>query len=357
MNQDPARFTFVFPGDPETLTGGYTYGRRIVEACRSLGASVTVLALPNGYPVPDEDNLARTEQILAAIPDGSLVVFDGLAYSAVPELVTRHAQRLRFVALVHHPLADETGASCEDRRRLFDSEKTSLSHARAVIVSSPFTRIRLQDFNVEPARCFVVEPGIDDAPFNDVREDANPVRLLYVASLTERKGHLDLFEALHMLTGWNWKLDLVGPADLAPDYGVTVLDAAKAFGAAVRYHGALPEAELADLYRDADLYVSPAKYEGYGMALAKAVVHGLPIIAVDGGAVSTTPAGHAANLVPVDDPAGLAQALQQAISDPADRKHLAHQSRAARAGLMDWMDAGRKFLDILKTVGTVTHNG
>ena len=350
MSSGAPDFTFVFPGDPETLTGGYTYGRRIVAACQALGAAVEILALPNGYPVPDAENLARTEDIIDAIPDDTLVVFDGLAFSALPALVAKHASRLRFVALVHHPLADETGVPAEKRWHFFESEKDSLSHAKSVIVSSPFTKIRLKDFGVEPDRCHVVEPGIDTAPFNDIRDNADPVRLLYVASLTERKGHLDLFEALHTLNSSHWVLDLVGPADLAPEYGAKVLEAAKAFGASVHYHGPLPESALADLYREADLYVSPAKYEGYGMALASAVVYGMPIIAVDGGAVATTPAGHAANLVPVDDPAMLAQALRQAITDPSERQRLAQRSRETRAGLNDWTDAGRKFLTALKSV-------
>lgn len=348
MSAVPVHFAFIFPGNPETLTGGYTYGRRIIEASKALGASVDVIPLPDGYPTPDTSNLEKTDDILTAIPDDTLVVFDGLAFSALPGLVGKHASRLRFVALVHHPLADESGISSDQRRSLFDSEKASLKHAQRVIVSSPFTRNRLQDFDVEPARCDVVEPGIDDAPFNAVRDDANPVRLLYVASLTERKGHLDLFEVLHMLNSDDWRLDLVGPADLAPEYGETVLAAAKAFGSAVHYHGPLTESELSDLYKKADIYVSPAKYEGYGMALATAVVHGLPIIAVDGGAVSTTPAGMAAQLVFPDEPVGFSYALKSAITDPEERKRLAEQSRSFRSHLKGWEDQARKFLDTLR---------
>lgn len=357
MTTNAPDFTFVFPGDSNTLTGGYTYGRRIIEACRTHGATVTVIDLPSGYPDPHTDVLAETDRIIADIPDNTMVVFDGLAYGALPLLAAEHAERLRLVALVHHPLADETGLSPHDQLRLFESERLSLSHTQAVIVSSPFTKARLQDFGIDAKRCMVVEPGIDDAPFNEVRKDADTVRMLYVASLTERKGHLDLFEALHSLRDLSWTLDLVGPDDLAPDYAAMVLQAAKPFGTAVQYHGPLPESDLVDLYRKADLYVSPAKYEGYGMALATAVVYGLPIIAVDGGAVASTPAGHAARLVSADDTAGFALSLQRAITEPEKRTRLAAQSRAARAQLTDWTEAGRKFLDALDAVGSRANNG
>lgn len=357
MTTGAPAFTFVFPGNPETLTGGYTYGRRIIEACRSLGAAVTVVSLPNGFPAPDETTLKETAAIIAGIPDDTVVVIDGLAYGALPELAQAHGQRLRIVALVHHPLADETGLSPAQQQRLFENESSSLAEARCVIVSSPFTKTRLQDFGVNPAVCFVVEPGIDSAPFNDVRPGPTPLRLLYVASLTERKGHLDFFEALQMLNINNWALDLVGPAKLAPEYGRRVLAAAKPLGDAIQFHGALPESELVQLYRTADLYVSPAKYEGYGMALATAVVHGLPIIAVDGGAVASTPAGKAARLVSVDDIPGLAQALREAIESPTARESLAQRSRAARNELTDWSDAGQRFLAALRTLDAGSRHG
>ncbi|MEQ9488187.1 MAG: glycosyltransferase family 4 protein [Alphaproteobacteria bacterium] len=354
MTTGAPAFTFIFPGDPETLTGGYTYGRRIVESCRASGVDVTVIALPDGFPEPDETVVSQSRHIVSGIPDGTLVVFDGLAFGALPDLAADHGKRLRFVALVHHPLADETGLSPEAQKRHFERERTSLTHARCVIVSSPFTKIRLQDFGVDPEACFVVEPGIDDAPFNDVRPAPPHPRLLYVASLTERKGHLDLFKALQSLQRDDWSLNIVGPDDLSPEYGTKVLEAAKPFGEKVRFHGALPEAALADLYRSADLYVSPARYEGYGMALATAVVYGLPIVAVNGGAVASTPAGKAARLVSVDDIHGLAQALQQAMKDPTERARLSQQSRAARMLLGGWMEAGQDFLTALRTVGSDT---
>lgn len=357
MTTGAPAFTFIFPGDPETLTGGYTYGRRIVESCRASGTDVTVVALPDGFPEPDEAVISQSRRVVAGIPDGTLVVFDGLAFGALPELVAEHRKRLRFVALVHHPLADETGLSQDVQKRHFERERTSLSHARCVIVSSPFTRTRLQDFGVDPDACFVVEPGIDDAPFNDVSPSPAHPRLLYVASLTERKGHLELFRALQSLERDDWSLDLVGPGHLAPEYGARVLEAAKPFGEKVRFHGALPEAALADLYRSTDLYVSAAKYEGYGMALATAVVHGLPVIAVNGGAVASTPAGKAARLVSVDDIPGLAQALQQAMDDPSERIRLAQQSRAARKLLGGWMEAGQDFLTALRSVESDTWHG
>lgn len=64
--------------------------------------------------------------------------------------------------------------------------------------------------------------------------------------------------------------------------------AAAGLGDRVRFAGEVDEAALADARRSADLFVHPAHYEGYGMALAEALRAGLPVIAAAGGAVAET---------------------------------------------------------------------
>ena len=74
---------------------------------------------------PDADDLARSglDRALAAIADGSSVVIDGLASGGLPDVVASHADRLAIVALVHHPLADETGQTSAQTEYFFASER------------------------------------------------------------------------------------------------------------------------------------------------------------------------------------------------------------------------------------------
>lgn len=351
MSTDPAEFAFVFPGDPDTPTGGFVYGRRVVAECRNAGAAVETIALPAGFPAPSSEAMSAAEAALAGQPDGRVVVVDGLAFGVLPELASRHAGRLRLVALVHHPLADETGLFPAEAARLRQSEAAALASARRVIVTSDYTRDRLAGYGIAPERCRVVEPGIDFAPVRRSCADARgPVRLLCVGSLTPRKGQVELLRALSRSGRSDWVLDIVGPIDRDIRYAEQVSKLAKQMKGEVRFHGAVPERAIGELLEQADVFVSAAWYEGYGMALAEAAMRGLPLVAVAGGAAPFTPAGRAARLVPSGDTAALAEALVRVIADPDERARLADRSREARADMRDWPETGRRFLTALEGV-------
>ena len=80
--------------------------------------------------------------------------------------------------------------------------------------------------------------------------------------------------------------------------------------------GAVGDDELARLHAEADVFVLASRHEGYGMAFAEAINHGLPVIGTRAGAIpETVPAG-AGILVDPDDAPALA-----AASAHHDRRH------------------------------------
>ncbi|MGE0804477.1 MAG: glycosyltransferase family 4 protein [Burkholderiaceae bacterium] len=344
---------FLVPGDPETLTGGYLYDRRIVDGLRAQGRDVRVHRLPDAFPAVDASASRASAAAFDALPDGCIAVVDGLAFGALPELAARHAARLRWVALVHHPLALETGLGPEQAQRLADSERRALASARRVIATSAATaRLLAADYAVPADRIDVVEPGTDAAPLaraGRLAPGERTLRLLCVATLTPRKGHRDLFEALAPLRGRDWRLHCIGSA---------TRDAATAAALHARLRqlhltdrvvltGELSAARLAEHYRGADVFVLASLFEGYGMAFAEALAHGLPIVGTRAGAAAETVPRDAGLMVAPGDVAALSAALARVLDDAVVRAGLADAARAHRARLPDWPASAAAFLQSL----------
>src|SRR5262245_25748615 len=128
---------FAVPGDLDTRTGGYGYDRRIINGLRDRGWTVHVQTLHHSFPNPTVEAREHAAGVLSSIPDGTIVIVDGLAFGAMDEEAERASPRLRLVALVHHPLAAETGLDAETVTRLEKSERRALAATRLVIVTSP----------------------------------------------------------------------------------------------------------------------------------------------------------------------------------------------------------------------------
>lgn len=338
---------FVVPGDLASLTGGYGYDRRIIAGLQATGWTVDVVSLGTGFPFPDAGTREHAAQRVAAIPDGSLVAVDGLAFGAMPELADRHARRLRWVALVHHPLALETGLTAEQRLTLLDSERRALASARGVIVTSSTTARELARVGVPGASLRVVNPGTDPAPLatgSGTDEATLGLSLLCVATLIPRKGHAVLIEALQGLQERRWILHCVGGArDADTAKALRAAIDAHRLGARVHLHGEVPSGRLQVLYDRADAVVLPSLYEGYGMVLAEAMARGLPVVSTTAGAIAATVPSGAGILVPPGDALALRAALADLLDDRDRRARLAAGARAARTTLPTWPQAVARF--------------
>lgn len=343
------RCSFLVPGDLDTRTGGTIYDRRIVEGLRALRWRVDVQSFGEGWPMAGDAARSLARRVVEALPDDTLAVVDGLAFGAMPELAQAHAKRLRWVALVHHPLALETGLDAGARAALFDSERRALSAAHGVIVTSPSTARALAAYEVPASRITVVEPGTEPAPLA-AGSGADALSLLCVATVTPRKGHALLIDTLAGLRDRRWVLHCAGSLtmDAACAGGLVQAIDRHGLGARVVLHGEQDEAGLEGLYARADLFVLPSFHEGYGMALAEALSHGLPVISTAAGAIPDTVPADAGVLVPPGDGDALRAALRRVMDDGAWRARLAAGARAARERLPTWADSRARFASALE---------
>ncbi len=331
----------VVPGRLDQATGGYRYGQHVVDELRGRGASVTVHELPGRFPDCDATARDAARRMMATLADDAPVVIDGLAlpafYDALP------ATRARVIALVHHPLGRESGLSPASARAWLAAEIAALRRVAGIIVTSPATADDLRGLGIKAHAIATVPPGTARPRRRHAARGGH--RMLCVATLTPRKGHAALLAALAGLKASRWTLHCIGstrrdPAEarrvrrLVRDYGL---------GRRVRLAGERSAAAVAHAYARAGLFVLASRHEGYGMAFAEALSHGLPIVGLRAGAVGRTVPRCAGILVRPGDRRALRRALQALLTRPAMRGRMARGARWAGQRLPGWEDCARGF--------------
>ncbi|MDX1731364.1 MAG: glycosyltransferase family 4 protein, partial [Aurantimonas coralicida] len=283
----------------------------------------------------------------AGLPDEALVLVDGLAFGAMPEIATAEAGRLRLVALVHHPLALETGLDAATATALAASERRALGFAREVVTTSPTTaRELVANFAVGDDRLSVVVPGTEAAAKAQGSGGDVPV-ILSVGSLIARKDHATLMDALARIRDLSWHCRIVGDetADPATAEALRARIADLGLGDRLTLCGA---SEAIDReYAAADIFALASRYEGYGMVFVEAMAHGLPIVGCAGGAVPEVVPETAGMLVPPGDVAGIADALRLLLSQPERRRATGDAAYAAGQVLPSWRQSAGTLSHIL----------
>jgi glycosyltransferase involved in cell wall biosynthesis len=165
-----------------------------------------------------------------------------------------------------------------------------------------------------------------------------------------RKGFDLLIAALATLTDLPWRLTIAG--DLTRDREAAAqLDAGIArfaLGDRISVRGAVSAERLAALYAEADMFVLASRFEGYGMAYAEAVAHGLPVIGSNAGAIPDTVPPDAGLLVAPGNIPALAEALRRVIGDAGLRQRLANAARVAAPQLPTWRQSAEIFAGALE---------
>jgi glycosyltransferase involved in cell wall biosynthesis len=349
MSLRPA--AFAIPGDLETLTGGYIYERRLLEGLRVQGRDMAYIRLGGSFPDPTPGDMAEAaEQLTAIAPDRPLIL-DGLVFGSIDTDVLARV-RAPVVAMIHHPLAHESGLDPARRDHLFRTERDNLLHTAHVLVPSPHTAALLaSDYGVAPGRITIARPGTDAVPGNGAMPPADPPLILSVGIQHPRKGHDVLMRALAQIADRPWQAVIVGTRyDAAHGAELDGLLAELGLDGRVRLAGRVPGEELARLYGQASIFALATRYEGYGIVFDEAMAHGLPIVTCRTGAVPDTVAPGAGVLVPPDAPEDFAKALEQVLGDAVLRGRMAAASRQAGAALPGWPDTARLAGEVLDRV-------
>jgi glycosyltransferase involved in cell wall biosynthesis len=332
------RIVFAVPGDLATPTGGYAYDRHIVAELERIGWGVEVADIGSDFPRASAGTLETARRRLAAIPKGTPIVVDGLAFGVMDEIAPALRADHPVIALVHHPLARESGIAADEAKEFHRREKAALIHTSHVIVTSPATaRLLAAEYGVAADRITIALPGNDARPAATGSRDGT-LALLAVGSLVRRKGYDVLVAALAALPDLPWRLTIAGDRTRNPAVAAALDAQIGACGLRSRIDvlGAVTDARLDELFASADLFVLPSRFEGYGIAFAEAIAHGLPVIGTTAGAIPDTVPADAGVLVPPEDIEALTAALRRLMMDGGERRRLAAAALAAAARLPTW---------------------
>lgn len=190
--------------------------------------------------------------------------------------------------------------------------------------ASSFTRQTLIENGVKKDSIHVIPYGVDlnrFTPDDSVRSTTNPLRLLFVGSINQRKGIKYLLEALQMLKTRQLEVQICGRV-------VDSLSLFKPFSDRLNITPSVSHAELVASYRRADLFVFPSVAEGFGQVLLESLACGLPVLSTTRTAapdlITESQQGF---VVDPGDPAALAARIEWAL---ANRSRLAAMRAEAR---------------------------
>lgn len=333
---------FLVPGDIRTLTGGYVYDRALVAALEARGIHVSV----------KQSSVATIERM----HDGALVVIDGLGLADLDEALNVHAQRLQFIALVHHPAGLETGLPESIAAEISTQELSALHAAQSIICTSKWTADQLTHSGLPAQRIHVIEPGVDATiaklRSKVLRRDAalahsEGLRMLCVATITPRKGHEILVAALDELQQFNWELDCIGSRLRDNKHAAAIENQIACHGLEkrIRFCGEVSRAALAQAYACADLFVLASHFEGFGMVFAEAHAAGLPIVATSGGATEQTLANCSGSVVVSNEShQPLRHALQNLLEHREAWLELTAAANSQSDRIRDWNHVASEFV-------------
>lgn len=231
------------------------------------------------------------------------------------------------------------------RRRL---ARWSARLARIVVTISEFSKREIVTrLDVPEHRVRVVRPGIAPSPAAGRPGSSEPL-VLYAGSIFNRRRLPDLIAAMREVRRIrpDARLEIVGENRSHPFQDLHGLVASAGLAGAVAIRSYVPDAELADLYGRARVFVFLSEYEGFGLTPLEALASGLPLVMLDTPVARET-CGDAAWYVKRGDIGGTAAAIATLLGDEPARRRLIDRAPAILRRY-SWQEAARSVLAALE---------
>ncbi len=347
---------------PEATGSGIFIQAMLREAARKGHTNYLVAGIPDGQP-PDSDLLSDTPYRFVRFGTGTLPfpvvgmsdvmpydstrfcdldtdrvaayerAFEEVLTTVVPEfqpdvihcnhlwivtaLVRRLYPQIAVVSLCH-------GSDLRQFRNcphLAERVRPACADLSAVLALSQEQKEQIVTlYRVDPEKVHIVGAGYNEALFSEVPKPENPVILAYAGKLSRAKGVPWFLKALAGLKSENWHLHLVGGGS-GPEKTECLELAARLGEKRVTAHGPMPQAELADVFKQAHIFILPSLFEGLPLVLLEALACGCRLVATDLPGVREVLGGVAAEWVERVDLPRLENVDSPVAADEANFEH------------------------------------
>ncbi len=207
-------------------------------------------------------------------------------------------------------------------------ERFILPRMDHVFAQSEYTRKQL-DGLVSKDRLSMGTPGVDTAVFRPGRYQGGGYIFSVARFSDPRKNVPMLFKTYHALKQMAASAPpLVLAGSAAPSEADWNLADHLGIIESIRFEDSPSAERLAEMYREASVFVLSSNEEGFGLVLAEAMSSGVPVISTRcGGPESVVADGRTGYLTPVGDYRAMAERLNELLRDSAKRELMGHEAR------------------------------
>jgi len=267
----------------QVFRGGAAVASKSSRVDRRLCPSSSRLALKVGLPVRDElRRIGKLQQVSLVHSHGVWLPVNHWAASA--------ARHLNVPLIIHPRGMLEPWAMNYKRRKkrlaMFLFQQRDLNTAKLLVATSQAEYESIRNIGLSNPVALIpngVELAASDFGTSTAAGQRADVRTaLFLSRVHEKKGLLNLMHAWGQLKPAGWRLCIAGPDE--GDHLAAVLALARELNveSSVDYVGVVDGAEKSALYRNSDVFVLPTYSENFGVVVAEALAHGLPVITTKG---------------------------------------------------------------------------
>ncbi|MBI3850531.1 MAG: glycosyltransferase [Verrucomicrobia bacterium] len=266
-----------------------------------------------------------------------------------PGDAAKFEQQYNFSKRIHH------------ERLLYESAHMVLA------TTPPQLELLLSDYEVPPEKCRMIPPGYDDNRFFPVSESTEralrqkldfigPV-VMAIGRLARNKGYDLLIQGFQLVAQRNPQATLylaVGGTSLTPLEekilgGLKELVAELGLNDRVRFGSFIPDDQLADYYRAADVFVLSSRYEPFGMTAIEAMACGTPtVVTVHGGLYRAVTFGRHALYADPFDREDLGIMILKVLKHPRLRLRLARMGAHKARSLFTWTGVAQQLVALVE---------